>query len=405
MWAWLGFSSLSPAMAQWVRQRTEPVYSLEDVYFTDVDTGYAVGVIGTALKTTDGGTTWTVLEPGISASLRKVQFVGADTGFAVGNAGTFIKTTNGGASWTSLPLANEGSAVDGVYFKTGQEGFVIQGDKILRTTDGGEQWETVYTYDGAILYYGFRQLKFVSPHTAYAIGGFSSSYGNTGEVCKSEDGGLTWRRVSGAQPMGDLIASAFPDALTGYLTDLSRTLYKTTDGAETWEVVPTAGLPLFYNLHFVSPDTGYGVGTEAFIQYTTDGGKTWNRQDAGGEGDFFTSIYFPSPTVGYAVGTLNNSDQGTILKYTTDVTSSPDWQPLEVQLFPNPSRGTVRLQFEEPLRATVTLHDGTGRLVRHVTLRRAATLTWDLNDLSAGIYVLTVHAADHRPYSHKVVLE
>ena len=51
-----GFSSF----AQWEWQNPLPQgNTLNSVYFTDASTGYAVGVVGTILKTIDGGATWT----------------------------------------------------------------------------------------------------------------------------------------------------------------------------------------------------------------------------------------------------------------------------------------------------------------------------------------------------------
>jgi photosystem II stability/assembly factor-like uncharacterized protein len=68
----------------------------------------AVGFDGTILRSTDGGTSWTLQETGTTAALFAVSFVDANTGWAVG-FGIFnsespispiLHTTDGGASWT-----------------------------------------------------------------------------------------------------------------------------------------------------------------------------------------------------------------------------------------------------------------------------------------------------------------
>ena len=53
------------AFPQWRWQNPLPCgNSLSSVYFTDNNTGYAVGFTGTILKTIDGGATWTIYSSG-----------------------------------------------------------------------------------------------------------------------------------------------------------------------------------------------------------------------------------------------------------------------------------------------------------------------------------------------------
>jgi hypothetical protein len=48
------------------------------------------------LKTTNGGTTWTILTSGTTNNLYSVFFTDANTGYLVGEGGTILKTSNGG---------------------------------------------------------------------------------------------------------------------------------------------------------------------------------------------------------------------------------------------------------------------------------------------------------------------
>jgi photosystem II stability/assembly factor-like uncharacterized protein len=84
--------------ADWTSQESGTGNSLQSVFFTDVNTGYAVGGFGDGiiLKTTDGGTSWVGLTSGTSKALYAVYFPKADTGYAVGENGTILKTINGG---------------------------------------------------------------------------------------------------------------------------------------------------------------------------------------------------------------------------------------------------------------------------------------------------------------------
>jgi len=107
------------------------------VYFTDANTGFAVGQSGTIIKTNNGGTTWFNISSGTGNLLRSVYFPDANTGYAVGKQGTIMKTTDSGATWT----AQESGTTDvlfSVYFTDANTGYV-SGDQgtILKTTNGG----------------------------------------------------------------------------------------------------------------------------------------------------------------------------------------------------------------------------------------------------------------------------
>ncbi|MEI7897762.1 MAG: YCF48-related protein [bacterium] len=45
---------------------------------------------------------WTVLASGTDNALNSVYFTNADSGYAVGTNGTILKTMNGGAAWTNI---------------------------------------------------------------------------------------------------------------------------------------------------------------------------------------------------------------------------------------------------------------------------------------------------------------
>ncbi len=71
------------------------------IHFTTADTGYIVGydpdsVSGLILKTTDGGASWNKQYCPSSNTLKGLHFQNSEYGFAVGVGGDIIKTTNGG---------------------------------------------------------------------------------------------------------------------------------------------------------------------------------------------------------------------------------------------------------------------------------------------------------------------
>jgi hypothetical protein len=86
--------------SDWEEKYYEPTHlSLSSIFFTDVNTGYFIGMGNTVRKTIDGGCSWIIQASGISdsiPSLTEVYFPTADTGYIVGANGVILKTTNGG---------------------------------------------------------------------------------------------------------------------------------------------------------------------------------------------------------------------------------------------------------------------------------------------------------------------
>jgi hypothetical protein len=70
---------------------------MQGIDFPKPETGFAVGFVGTILRSTDLGITWSPQTSGTFFDLFDVHFTSAGlTGVAVGAAGTILRTTNGG---------------------------------------------------------------------------------------------------------------------------------------------------------------------------------------------------------------------------------------------------------------------------------------------------------------------
>ena len=52
------------------------------------------------IKTTDGGINWTTQTSGTTLNLYETSFPDVNTGYVVGEGGRILKTTNGGTTWT-----------------------------------------------------------------------------------------------------------------------------------------------------------------------------------------------------------------------------------------------------------------------------------------------------------------
>jgi photosystem II stability/assembly factor-like uncharacterized protein len=123
-------------------------YTLNDVYFTDINTGTAVGESGTIIQTTNGGLSWTSQTISGYPTLFGVCFTDNDTGMVVGEFGLILRTTDGGENWSNTsPSWIGGVTMNNVSFVNGNIGTVVGGNQIygwygiiLHTTDGGLSW-------------------------------------------------------------------------------------------------------------------------------------------------------------------------------------------------------------------------------------------------------------------------
>lgn len=86
----------------WTKQETGKEDILEDIFFLDDSSGWAVGENGVILHTTNGGKLWKEQDSGTIETLRSVRFVDKYTGWAVGGdlgVGVILSTNNGGKKW------------------------------------------------------------------------------------------------------------------------------------------------------------------------------------------------------------------------------------------------------------------------------------------------------------------
>ena len=72
------------------------------VYFTDSQTGWAVGEFGVILQTTNGGINWSGQMSEPLCTLGCVYFYDDQIGWAVGYKNVILKTTDGGTNWMTL---------------------------------------------------------------------------------------------------------------------------------------------------------------------------------------------------------------------------------------------------------------------------------------------------------------
>lgn len=118
--------------------------NLFSVAVPDEDHAVAVGYLGTAYWTEDGGETWHKGRTDTLESLYSVSMATARHGWAVGQHGTILNTDDGGKTWTAQPnlKKDEGAHLFGVHAIDSKRAWAVGewGTRIF-TEDGGRTWQ------------------------------------------------------------------------------------------------------------------------------------------------------------------------------------------------------------------------------------------------------------------------
>ncbi len=131
----------------WTVKANLPSKQLNYVHFFDASNGLALAPLSltasTLLKTATGGNSWT--SKTINLALNEVFFIDPNTAWAIGSNGSNIyKTTDGGTTWTTQVSS---SGFMGLFFYDAAKGWVARTDGAVhgnltmqKTTDGGSTW-------------------------------------------------------------------------------------------------------------------------------------------------------------------------------------------------------------------------------------------------------------------------
>ncbi len=209
--------------------------TLNDVVFLGAR-GFAVGELGTVLRSEDSGNTWIGLPSGTGADLGQVQEVNANT-VVVGGGCAVRESENAGASFHRLPVNDSETScatpIASFSFLSPSTGFVEQSDgTIFLTTDGGQTVapKTPVPLNGS----SAGRISFISPTVGFAL----TSGAGGGHIYRTADGAGSWSLV--ATTPATLSDLEFVSATTAYAVGANNTLLKSTDEGVTWKALPLA---------------------------------------------------------------------------------------------------------------------------------------------------------------------
>ena len=272
---------------------------------------------GNLWKTDNNGITWTALFENessfaigvveIDPSNPNVVWVGSGENNAqrsVGYGDGVYKSIDGGKTWKNMGLKDSGH-ISMIRFHPGDSNTIYVaaqgplwnsgGDRgLYRSTDGGANWKRILDIDENT---GINEFVIDQANPDVIV---ASSYqrrrhvwtlinGGPGSgIHKTTDGGISWYKVAGGLPAGDLgriglaAAPSEPNMIYAIIEadKKNKGIYRSNDFGESWEKRSDHGTssPQYYNELYVDPQNPERVySVDTFSQVSEDGGKNWNK--------------------------------------------------------------------------------------------------------------------------------
>lgn len=260
------YTSNGTGAATWTTQTTSTGFTgmIKDISMTGSSTGYAVSLMGSVLRTTDGST-WSYVGTVNTDNTNGIDCYSDSTCIVVAKSGKIYKTTNSGAAWTQKGAGLTSNELRDVYMNADGTGATVgDGGTILTTSDGGENWTSRTSGTTQNL----SAVTYADSSTIYATGA-------NGTVVKSTNSGTSWTSVNitGASAFRSGICAS--DASTVWVVHSDQNIYKTTNGGTSWTNQGGGGTPLggLYACQAISSSIAWAVGENGLVWETT--GNSW----------------------------------------------------------------------------------------------------------------------------------
>src|SRR5690606_2071991 len=193
-----------------------------------------IGSKSTIYKSSDGGSTWLeIFHIESSNGIRDFHFIDESIGYVLyyeDSTRKLAKTTDGANSWAQKNSANG----EAIYFTNELNGYSFESSFLhYHTNDGADSWEDSYENAPSS---AVGDIHFPNESTGYMVGWYP------GGIVKTTDSGENWVKIYGPEELLDVY---FTDSNTGYLVGFRNSIFKTSDGAETFTTITNEPLEFY----------------------------------------------------------------------------------------------------------------------------------------------------------------
>ncbi|OLE53919.1 MAG: hypothetical protein AUG51_10675 [Acidobacteria bacterium 13_1_20CM_3_53_8] len=245
--------------------------------------------------------------------LNAVYFDNSKRGWTAGDNGYLSHTEDGGRTWTRQVIPTD-RAVNDIYFRNGDDGFILAGNLILATNNGGQNWREVTRFTPAQVGGASAELysiRFSSKKRGWIVGSLSRRDIVVDSLLLStDDGGVSWQRRR-APVRDELIHVDFVNDHRGWIVGAGGTILHTEDEGETWVEQRSGVRATLYHVDFSNSNHGWAVGERGTILRTLNGGDTWMTVAVQFRARLL-SVQFANDHEGWAVG------RGGLILHSTD---------------------------------------------------------------------------------------
>lgn len=362
-------------IAQWQQMPSGTSGDLDGIHFFDNQTGICSKSFTNTIKTTDGGSSWSVAS---SYGIRDFSFVDNNNGYGASAVGqSMSKTTDGGDTWTSItpPTSNSLWGVAATSSTTAH--FVGTGGVYWYTTNGGATVNVGSSGTIDLL----TDIFFTSTSTGYIVV-------QTGEIKKTTNGGSTWTTIHTVSTL--LSEMHFVDQNTGFVACSNGSVLRTTDAGSNWTELTTGTTTYLNGIHFYDSDHGVVVGGNGTIYYTSDGGDNWTESPSGVT-DHLNDVRMLSGTEAVVIG-----DNGIILKNSSLGTVKIDEEEqVKMSLYPNPVISSLNIKSDKAINK-IEIVDLQGKMIYADNNLQTKNENIDFSSFSSGVYLVHILCDDNQ---------
>lgn len=415
-------SFLFSQTGDWVIIQTPVAANLKNIFAIDSMNIWVAGDSGYILYTSDMGNNWSIQNFRPDFKINDIFFLDVNIGWAIEN-GTedginvdnfILNTTDGGLNWQSRRFRPDNVILNTICFVDSFKGIVGGDNNIFSiTTNGGVDWTEIPRDTATFSHFPVHKVRFINDSVGFAVGGI---YDRGGVIWHCTNGGFNWMTDSAyADPFFDMV---FPDSQTvvALASDIERSfpsaVFKSSDLGNTWfyKEIPYYGVST--GIDNRTTDEIWGTFGHEFI-VSVDKGESW-QTIVTPDSIIVFDIVFTDSLQGFAVG-----ENGKFLKFVPTI-SSVESKPVitnesfrQYQNYPNPfnSITNIRIDLFDDSFINVTVYNSLGEKIQTLfsgeVEKGSLELKFDAKDLATGIYFYSVEIQnkDYKSSSDKSIFK